>query len=128
MNLDFYAWPRVRDALVVLAETSEPIAARDVWAETLKRVPPTHDERTFGGPELHKISTKFRWISTALARIGWLEKPENLRKWRITAAGERALAEYPQLSDFRHAVDDLYKQWQKVKPDDARRAWLVRPD
>ena len=128
MNADFYAWPRVLEALEVLKEAGEPLPPSEVWSRTLQRIPPTQDERAFGGPGLEKVSVKFRWTSTALARIGWLEKQVQPRKWRITAAGERALIEHPQLADFRQTVDMLYWQWAKVKPDDARRAWLVRPE
>src|SRR5688500_1831443 len=121
-----FAWPRIVEGMRVLAQRG-PATAGTVWQEVLRRIPPTPSEVAVGGPNLQKIRIRFQWFSTGLARIGWISKPPGLG-WEITNAGLKALADFPDLNDLREEDDRLYKEWLTHKPDDAERAWLIRPD
>jgi 5-methylcytosine-specific restriction protein B len=127
VNVGSYAWPRIHQALGMMASASEPVNGTNLWTRTLELSPPSSAERAIGGTDLGKVRKYFFFASTGMARIGWLEKLPKLG-WRITPEGRRALAEIPETNGLRQAYQRAYGQWRKIKPDDERRAWLVRPD
>ncbi|WP_083929353.1 AAA family ATPase [Catelliglobosispora koreensis] len=121
-----FAWPRIAEGLRVLQERGK-LSAGEVWSAVLQRIPPTPEELQVGGPNLQKIRIRFQWYSSGIARIGWITKPPG-RMWEITAAGRKALADFPDIYDLREEDFRLYDEWKILKPDDAQRAWLIRPD
>lgn len=108
-------------------EDDHPISGSNLWERTLERIPPTDAERALGGSDLARVRKHFFFASTGMARIGWIEKMPKLG-WRLTSLGRLALTEHLRADDLRQTYQRQYGQWRKTRPDDERRAWLVRQE
>ncbi|GIE90491.1 AAA family ATPase [Actinoplanes regularis] len=119
-------WARLRAALEILAESSSPLTAGQVWPMVVERFPLNDYEQEVTTGKQNRGRKYWQWQSLLVSRAGWLDKTRS--EWRITDAGRAALATYDDLVAMREEATRLYKEWEATRADSGRRAWLVRPD
>ena len=83
--------------LVILAEQSEPLRARDIRAQVINHLELSPELRAESLPNSRqlRIENRMGWAHDRLKRMGWSSCPVR-GKWQITEAGRAFLAEHPE--------------------------------